>query len=344
MTADMTTDMIADPSGTRSPGEVLSWSRATLEPALRGAVDTLPGSLRHLVGYHFGWWDERGGPTGSAAGSGKAIRPALVFLASRAVGGDPLAAMPAAVAVELVHNFSLVHDDVMDGDHTRRHRRTVWSVFGVGPAILAGDALVTLAMDVLDGHPATSVLAAAVQDLLSGQSADLEFEDRNDVVLPECVRMAQQKTGALLGCSCAIGASFAGAEPVRVEHLRGFGEQLGLAFQVVDDLLGIWGDPAVTGKPVFSDLENRKKSLPVVAALTSGTPAGELLAERYATADEDLPGLAALIDEAGGRAWAHQQADALVEAALCDLRLADPAPGPAAELTGIADLVTHRDS
>jgi geranylgeranyl diphosphate synthase type I len=332
---------VVNTPGTRSPAEVLSWSRATLEPALRGAIDSLPGSLRHLAGYHFGWWDEQGGPT--TASSGKAIRPAMVFLSAQAVGGDPMDAMPAAVAVELVHNFSLVHDDVMDGDHTRRHRRTVWSVFGVGPAILAGDALVTLAVDVLDGHPATSMLTAAVQDLLSGQSADLEFETRNDVMLRECVRMAQQKTGALLGCSSAIGAAFGGADAVRVEHLRGFGEQLGLAFQLVDDLLGIWGDPAMTGKPVFSDLINRKKSLPVVAALTAANPTAARLAERYASTDEDLPAIAALIDEAGGRAWAHDQADALVEAALADLRLADPAPEPAAELIGIADLVTHRD-
>lgn len=338
----MTADVVADRSGTRSPAEVLAWSRSTLEPSLRAAVDTLPGSLRHLAGYHFGWWDEQGGPT--VASSGKAIRPAMALLAARAVGGDPVKALPAAVAVELVHNFSLVHDDVMDGDHTRRHRRTVWSVFGVGPAILAGDALITLAMDLLDGHPGTSMLAAAVQDLLSGQSADLAFESRDDVSLRECVRMARQKTGALLGCACAIGARSVGADTVRVEHLRGFGEQLGLAFQLVDDLLGIWGDPAVTGKPVFSDLTSRKKSLPVVAALTSGTTAGGRLAARYATQDDDdVAGLAALIDEAGGRAWAHEEADAMVTAALADLHLADPQAQAAAELTGLAELVTHRD-
>ena len=332
---------IVDPPGTRSPAEILAWSRATVEPALRTAVDLLPGSMRHMAGYHFGWWDERGAP--ATATSGKAIRPALVFLSAKAVGADPLDAVPAAVAVELVHNFSLVHDDVMDGDHTRRHRRTVWSVFGVGPAILAGDALVTLAVDVLDGHPATSTLTAAVQDLLSGQSADLAFERRDDVALRECVRMAQLKTGSLLGCACALGAVFGGANPVTVEHLRGFGEQLGLAFQLVDDLLGIWGDPALTGKPVYSDLRNRKKSLPVVAALTSRTDAGRTLAARYTSDDPDVAGLAALVDEAGGRQWARDEAAALLDSALADLRLADPAPAAAGELTGLAELVTQRD-
>src|SRR5262249_38599046 len=157
----------------------------------------------------------------------------------------------------LVHNFSLLHDDVMDGDLTRRHRPTAWSVFGVNAAILAGDALLALGLDVLaaSGHGqaqrAIRMLNTAVLDLLDGQRADLAFEQRSDVELPECVRMAESKTGALLGCACALGAMFGGGHPEQVEHLYGFGERMGLAFQFVDDLLGIWGDPAVTGKPVY---------------------------------------------------------------------------------------------
>ncbi len=261
--------------------------------------------------------------------------------------------MPAAVALELVHNFSLLHDDVIDGDAIRRHRPTAWSVFGLGAAILAGDALLTLAFDVLatSGHPAAEqgarMLSAATQNLNDGQSADIAFEERADVDLPEVLRMAEAKTGALLGCACALGALFGGGSAGQVEHLRGFGERLGLAFQFVDDLLGIWGDPAVTGKLICSDLRNRKKSLPVVAALTSGTRAGRELAALYhrdrQLSDTELMRAAELIDIAGGRAWSQAQADNLLAQALLRLRSAGPTERAAVELSALASLATCRD-
>jgi geranylgeranyl diphosphate synthase, type I len=307
--------------------------------------------MRHVTGYHCGWWDERGRPT--AADSGKALRPTLVLLASQAVGGMPTAAVPAAVAVELVHNFSLLHDDVMDGDATRRHRPTAWSVFGRAAAILAGDALLTLAFDVLAASGCSAaqegilMLSVAVQCLIEGQSADVAFEKRADVDVPECLRMAEGKTGALLGCACALGALSGGGGPERVEHMRSFGERLGLAFQLVDDLLGIWGDPDVTGKPVYSDLSSRKKSLPVVAALTSGTQAGRELAALYhreqPLSGAELVHAAQLIDIAGGRAWSQACADDLLAQALGHLRRTMPAARPAAELRALAKLVTRRD-
>jgi geranylgeranyl diphosphate synthase, type I len=341
---------VSDIADGRSAHEVLAWSRTCVDPALRAAVETLPGALRQIAGYHFGWCDRDGRAVAGA--SGKAIRPALVLLSAEAVGADPTTALPAAVAVELVHNFSLLHDDVMDGDRTRRHRATAWTVYGVGPAILAGDALLALAFDVLaaSGHPATheggQLLHGAVQELLDGQSADLAFEARSEVELRECVGMARGKTGALLGCACALGATFGGASWDRVGRFREFGERLGLAFQFVDDLLGIWGDPAVTGKPVHADLRQRKKSLPVVAALTSGTPAGRELAALYSGAPPsgaDLVRAAELVDEAGGRDWSQAQADDLLGQALHHLRAAHPVAAPAAELTGLAALVARRD-
>jgi geranylgeranyl diphosphate synthase type I len=294
-------------STARSAAEVLAASRASVEPVLRVAIDTLPLAMMRIAGYHFGWWDENGHP--EQAGGGKAIRPALVLLSAEAVGGVPAVVVPAAAAVELVHNFSLLHDDVMDGDLTRRHRRTAWSVFGRNAAILAGDALLALALDVLaaTGHPIAMegirMLTAAVQDLVEGQSADLDFEQRVEVELVECLRMAERKTGALMGCACAVGACWGGAHREQVERLRRFGVHLGVAFQHVDDLLGIWGDPVVTGKPVYSDLRSRKKSLPVVAALTSDTPAGRELAALYLgdqpSSDSELAHAAELIEIAG---------------------------------------------
>lgn len=341
---------IEEAAESRPPGAVLARSRDLIEPALRAAVETLPPAVQRVAAYHFGWCDENGLPDDAAAG--KSLRPALVLLAAEAAGGPPDSGVPAAVAVELVHNFSLLHDDVMDGDTTRRHRRTAWTVFGADTAILTGDALLTLALDVLaaSGHAASRsgirMLSAAVLDLISGQSADLDFETRRDVGLAECLHMAEGKTGALLGCACALGAAFGGGGG-RVEPMRGFGSSLGMAFQHVDDLLGIWGDPEVTGKPIHSDLRSRKKSLPVVAALRSGTPAGRELAALYFRDQElsetELIRAAELVDAAGGRRWSRGQADDLLARALRELRFADLDPRPAAELAALARFATRRD-
>lgn len=346
----------------RPAREVLAWSATTVEPALRAAVGTLPWSMRRIAGYHFGWWNEHGqlyqaeskGPEKNTGG--KAIRPTLVLLSAQAVSDVAevaAAALPAAAAVELVHNFSLLHDDVLDGDVTRRHRPTAWSVFGVNAAILAGDALLTLALDVLAscGHPAatdaTRMLTATVQKLIDGQSADLDLEQGVEVELAECVSMAERKTGALIECACAVGAAFGEGSPGQVEHFRRFGAHLGLAFQHVDDLLGIWGDPAVTGKPVYSDLRSRKKSLPVVAALTSGTPAGLELADLYyckaPLSNIDLARAAELIRIAGGRTWSQVQVDGLWALAMRDLQAANSVDQAAGELGALARLITHRN-
>ncbi|MDI2032282.1 family 2 encapsulin nanocompartment cargo protein polyprenyl transferase [Saccharopolyspora sp. TS4A08] len=331
--------------------EALTSSRTMVEPALRAAVDRLPDRMREVAGYHMGWLDERGDPV--RADRGKAMRPAMVVLSASAVGGDPADAVPAAVAVELAHNFSLLHDDVMDGDVTRRHRPTAWTVFGNATAILAGDALLSLAADVLASsrHPESSgavrMLSSAVLGLIDGQNADLEFETRADVGVAECQRMARDKTGALLGCACALGALYGGGSPEQITRMRSFGERLGLAFQHIDDLLGIWGDPAMTGKPVFSDLRTRKKTLPVVSALTSGTNAGQRLASLYYREQPLISGelaqAAELVTLAGGKAWSQAQADELLAAALSDLRKAEPDEEAAAGLTALAHLVARRD-
>ena len=291
-----------------------------VQPAMRRAVDTLTPSVRHVVSYHLGWIDQAGSPT--SKGGGKALRPALALLSAQAAGGTAEQGVPGAVAVQFVHDFSLLHDDVMDGDIERRHRPTAWKLFGVPAAILAGDALLTLAVEVLQptrSAQATDSVTLAVQELIAGQSADLEFEHRGDVTLHECIEMANGKTSALMRCAASIGAILAGASPDVVAGLSRFGMHLGLAFQLVDDLLGIWGSPEVTGKAVLADLKVRKKSLPVVAALTSGTAAGDELAARYLVdgtpSDAELPVFARLIEQAGGLAWAEAEADRQVEAA-----------------------------
>ena len=323
-------------------------ARELVTPGLRAAADRMNSATRQVIGYHFGWWDEHCRPRN--ANSGKAIRPTLAMLAAEAVGGTAEGAKNAGVAVELTHNYSLLHDDIMDEDRTRRHRPTAWTVYGVPAAILAGDALITLATDALvkDGPPLSAQgverLDAAMLRLVDGQAADTAFEGRSDVPLDECLTMARDKTSSLFAVACELGALSAGAAPERVWQLRQFGEHLGLAFQLVDDLLGIWGDPENTGKPVLSDLRARKKSLPVVAALNAGNGAAGRLAELYHRTtpldDADLQTCANLIEEAGARDWAYEETHRQLDAALACLHAANPEPTAAAELTGVAQLLT----
>ncbi|MGW4794859.1 polyprenyl synthetase family protein, partial [Nonomuraea sp. NPDC004297] len=193
------------------------------------------------------------------------------------------------------------------------------------------------------------VLAAAVRELCVGQSLDLAFERHAEVGLAACLSMAEAKTGALLGAACELGALAAGAAPDRARRLREFGRELGVAFQLVDDLLGIWGDGAATGKPVGSDLAARKKSLPVVAALTSGTPEGERLARLYARPPGDTLDTAALtqaahlVEQAGGRSWATEEAGRRLDTALLALHHARPDPSAAHDLETLAAAMTHRN-
>ena len=329
-------------------------ARDLVEPALRRAVDELAPAMRTISRYHFGWADEFGQET--PGGGGKALRPALTLLSAQAAGADASAAVPAAVAVELVHNFSLLHDDVMDNDTERRHRPTAWSVFGVPAAILAGDALLTLAVETVrlgyerTGSGVIGCLNQAVQDLIVGQSWDVEFERRTDVTLPECLNMAAGKTGALMRCATSIGALAVGADQQTVRLLAEFGEHLGLAFQLVDDLLGIWGSPDVTGKPALADLRSRKKSVPVVAALNSGTEAANRLAELYFQHQPDqvddeaaLIAMADLVERAGARAWTETEADRHIQQAeQCLSALAAPAEVTEA-FRATALFVTRRD-
>jgi geranylgeranyl diphosphate synthase type I len=337
----------------RSGVDLLSWSRSLVVPALRAAVDRLSDPVRHVAQYHFGWRDVQGRPIETAdSGGGRAIRPALALLAAQAVGGTAEQAVPAACAVELVHNFSLLHDDLMDRDPTRRRRAACWSAFGASAAILAGDALLALAFDVL-GRSGRSVeagnafLAGVLLEMVDGQGADIAFEDRIDVDLAECIRMAMGKTGALLAGACALGASTGGGTPDQVEYLRGFGEHLGLAYQCLDDVRGIWGDPLATGKAARSDLVNRKKTLPVVATLCSGTTAGHELALLYhgegPLPAADVDRAATLIETAGGRDWTEARAVEHLEHAMECLRSAGLAAPAEAELAELARLVTAPD-
>lgn len=303
--------------------------REAVDRGLRSAVDRLPAPASRIASYHFGWADTEGALIEGR--SGKALRPLLTLLAAQAVGGHWAPAVPAAVAVELVHNFSLIHDDIIDRDTVRRNRQTAWKVFGTTDALLVGDALHALAFEVLAAEDdeqeyfthGAHLLAATVRALIDGQLADTRFEGRERVGIAECVAMSEAKTASLIGCATELGSLYGGGSPEQMEALRDFGFRLGLTFQHVDDLLGIWGDPVVTGKPTFSDLRSRKKSLPVVAALGSGRPGVAELSRLY-TGTEPLDEaqvhrIAELVEQCGGRRASEEAAEVLTASAISRL-------------------------
>ncbi|MGW1228089.1 polyprenyl synthetase family protein [Streptomyces sp. NPDC002530] len=329
---------------------VLARCRDLVRPSLRRAVRELHPWHAEITAYSFGW-------DGSGGGQGKGVRQALAVLGAEAVGAPAGDAVVGAVAVELIHTFSLLHDDIMDGDETRRRRATAWKAYGTGPAVLAGDALFALAVRILARAPgdagpaAVRLLAAALDDLVRGQADDLLFEGRPwtgpDAVRPDEYRlMAERKTGALLGCAAGLGAVLGGAGRSRTDALSAAGRHLGVAFQVVDDVLGIWGDPAVTGKPVHSDLRRGKKTYPVLVALMDGGAAagrlGALLRCGARLDDGAARRAAGLIEEAGGRKAAEAEAARQVESARACLESAALAPQPLAELLSLVAYAAFR--
>ncbi|KOT63845.1 MULTISPECIES: polyprenyl synthetase family protein [Streptomyces] len=344
---------------TESVTALLERGRRLATPVLRAAVDRLASPMDTVAAYHFGWIDAAGRP--ADGDGGKAVRPALALLSAQAAGQPPEVGVPGAVAVELVHNFSLLHDDLMDGDEQRRHRDTVWKVHGPAQAILVGDALFALANEILlelgtvEAGRATRRLTVATRKLIDGQAQDISYEHRERVTVQECLEMEGNKTGALLACAVSIGAVLGGADDRTADTLERYGYHLGLAFQAVDDLLGIWGDPEATGKQTWSDLRQRKKSLPVVAALAADNPAAERLAGILAAdakksedeiadfTEEEFASRAALIEEAGGREWTSQEARRQHATAIAALDEVDmPAP-VRAQLVALADFVVVRE-
>lgn len=304
--------------------DVLSRYRAALDAEMRAVVGDKPTLLYAMMRYHLGWEAADGTP-GPGAG-GKALRPALCMLAwegtsapapaaDAAHRGHDSPALPAAAAIELIHNFSLVHDDIQDGDTERHHRPTVWSIWGMPQGINAGDGLWALATRALlrcatRGVPAAIVLRAqtllndACLTMIEGQSLDLAFEERQQVDTEQYLEMIRCKTGALIATALAIGALIGSRDDAVAAAFYRYGEAVGRVFQIQDDVLGIWGQAALTGKSTSSDLRRRKQTYPVVYTLTHGPPAARaVLAEVYAAAEID--------DAAVARAvWALDEADA----------------------------------
>ncbi len=309
------------------PGEPTAFDRfrRPIAAALRLSLQRERGLLGEMIRHHMGW--EQPG------GAGKALRPTLCLAVCDGLSGRWQRAAGAAAAVELVHNFSLIHDDIQDRDVVRRHRATVWARFGMAQAINAGDALLALAQRTILGsspslarHRASVALAHATARMVEGQVLDLTHEGRLDGGLKTYLMMVRRKTGALMGCALELGAIFAGASNATGVKLRGAGEAIGMAFQIRDDILGIWGDPARTGKPQASDLRQRKASYPVLTLHARGEAVATLQAVYHAPhpGADTVRRLVVALDAAGIREASQDQAERYARrarAALAGVRL-----------------------
>ena len=247
--------------------------RGVIDAVLKSALPGDDPALGYTLRYHMGWVDQTGRAT--QGNSGKALRPTLCLFACEATSGDYHPALPAAAAIELVHNFSLIHDDIQDGDKERRHQPTLWWLWGKPQAFHAGVAMRVMASMTLyrlaNGAVPPSRLLKANQilderclEMIEGQYLDISYENSLDITVDNYLYMISRKTGALIGCSLEMGALYGGANDTLVSCFHSCGCKLGLAFQIRDDMLGVWGDPKLVGKPLASDIRRKKKSLPVV--------------------------------------------------------------------------------
>jgi geranylgeranyl diphosphate synthase type I len=299
--------------------------RSLIAEFMRSQVRGLGSFAGIMVSYHMGWCDREGRPEETK--TGKLIRPSLSLWACTALGADASRALPAAAAVEWFHNFTLVHDDIQDADRMRHGRETVWSIWGVPQAINAGDAMHALAFVSLAASAthseaklrAIAALGRAGMVVIEGQCLDLQLEGRADASVRTYLRMVRAKTGALLGASMESGALLSGAGPSRAARFRTAGLQLGTAFQIRDDWLGTYGDPALTGKSVTADASRSKSTFPVVARLRRS------------------------LDESGAEELTRVTANRYAQKAVETIRRAGVAGDRLAEFVELAEYVAKRD-
>ncbi|RRR75584.1 MAG: polyprenyl synthetase family protein [Candidatus Viridilinea halotolerans] len=320
-------------------------NRLTIQSAMRATfpqVEERVARFYQMQEYHLGWRDQTLAP--AASDPGKLIRPQLVLLACQAAGGDPAMAMPLAAGIQLLHDFTLIHDDIEDDSATRRGRPTLWSLWGLAQGINAGDGMFVIAHLAIHRLSAMGVPAECTLNVLrrfdetilrvcEGQFLDISFEGNLNITPDDYLAMIERKTAVLIAGACELGALVAGAPANAVAALATFGLSMGLAFQIEDDILGIWGAPEVTGKPRAADLYRRKVSLPVVHALACAAERDEL-ARLYRAGDPDdaaVERCLAILDSADARAYCAQAAQAHHRAAFAALaQLTPPADSPAA--------------
>jgi geranylgeranyl diphosphate synthase type I len=334
---------------------ILGKHREEVENSLIKALSLHDPNLHTMLRYHLGLGDEHGNPT--LSNQGKGLRSSLCMFACKAVGGLSEQAISAAVALELVHNFTLIHDDIQDGDMERHHRPTVWAIWGAPKALEAGNVmriLADLSIQQLPHHQMASEVTATCSELLTsayletveGQYLDLDFEGRTDINTSNYLDMISRKTGALIRCSMQLGALTGNGDARTVQALAKCGQYLGAVFQIRDDYLGMWGYEEETGKAVGNDLRRKKNSLPLVYALEqAGTMEKEQLQSIYAkeqVEDRDVASTLALLTDLGAAEYVQGLAQDHAARALEALDVIKLVPGAREELQELVEFLLTR--
>jgi geranylgeranyl diphosphate synthase type I len=278
---------------------------------------------------------------------GKRLRPSMLLLAGEAAGGDVAALAPAAVSIELIHNFTLIHDDIMDNADVRRGRPAVHKIWGESGAILAGDTLYSKAFQVLGMTAARPQLILGAMNLLSrtctaiceGQWLDMEFESRERVTEAEYMEMIEKKTGVLYGASAGIGALLSGADPDVVAALDQFGRLTGMGFQLQDDIIDLITPEKVSGKKQGGDLIEAKKTLIMIHAFANDVPV-KVFGKKDATA-KDIEEAISLLEKSGSIKYARSKAEEMVEKGKRALQVL-PDSKARATLLELADFMIRR--
>jgi len=330
--------------------------RTDLEEELRFAIGRASLPMYNMMRYHLGWIDETGNPQRAVAG--KRLRPFLCLHACESAGGEWHQALPVAAALELVHNFSLVHDDIQDVSAERRGRPTVWYVWGQPQAINVGDGMHALALSSLlrleeagvehrKVVRAARLLGEASLKLCEGQYLDISYEQRLDICVDDYLQMISGKTAALFRCALEVGALVGSEDLQLLTHFRAFGHAIGMLFQVHDDVLSIWGRAETVGKPTTSDIEMKKKTLPVVYALenTNGNGRDRLLEiyQKETLGRDDVEEVMRLLHAVDARGFAQEMANKYYSEALSELDALDIPLEAKSELKTVAAFLLHRE-
>ncbi|HEY44357.1 MAG TPA: polyprenyl synthetase family protein [Anaerolineae bacterium] len=336
-----------------SADELISLRVAMLEAIerdLKNAIQPIEPDrypeLARMIHYHMGWLDE-------AKSSGKRIRPLITLLCCAGAGGDWRSIVPAASAIELIHSFTLIHDDIEDQSETRRGRATLWKLWGVPQAINTGDSIFTMSRlstrRLLDTDIRSErvlkvqhILDQACLHLTKGQYLDLAFETQERISIEDYLEMIEGKTSALFTASSTTGAQLAGASSSTIDQYHAFGYHLGLAFQVQDDILGIWGDPEQTGKPAGDDLRQRKKTLPTLYGMEKSPTFADLFSKN--ANQVDIQNLYDALNRVDALDHARDFSRHQTELALKALEEAEPMETALTELENIVHRLTNRQS
>ena len=322
--------------------QMLSAIEHDLKESLEATNQWLPSGVHEMISYHLGWQE-------TETRTGKRLRPLMTLLCCQASNGDWRQALPAAAAIEWIHNFSLLHDDIQDHSEMRRGRPTVWKIWGTAQAINTGDAIFALSRLTtlrLNVKPEKILAVHRILDetslaLTCGQHLDISFEQMSQVTTEQYLEMIAGKTAALLGAACRLGALLSPADDQQIEHFHAFGENLGLAFQVIDDLLGVWGSSEMTGKSSADDLRNRKRTLPIIHALEHSNEF-----KKAWSADEnsaaDISTLKKWLDEAGSRDFTVAYAKHFTENATSALEAAEASQPAGGHLAALAARLLQR--